>query len=402
MRKLRLLSLAVAGLAFLAACQKQPQVDTSLAVSVRSTWLEADAGTVFVSVTAAGDWTLRLEYPTGTEPWAYVAPPSGSGNQANVILTYQANEGDDSRELTLILESGVSVASTKVQQSGKQASGPGPGPGPGPETYGYGYDDTPSGLDWLELPALVAGDGRELLIHNMDGGKYLNRERDGVRNWSCYWDYAEHLSLWVAYPLNNALKGSGSRSNSWGFDALLPTGIQPNITGGSYGGGWTRGHQLPSADRLASYKANASTFVPTNMTPQDYDFNCNIWADLENKVRGYASLSDTLYVVTGCLYSGSTIRSGTSSGFAVKIPTHYFKALLYKGTSTYATGGYMAAGFILPHDTSISGGKFLDYICSIDELEQQTGIDFFPNLVQKVGQADADKIEAEAPSKWWK
>lgn len=400
MRKLRILSWVLAGLALLEACEKQPQVDTSLAVAPRSTWLEAGAGTVFVSVTAGADWTLRAEFPSGTSPWASVAPEAGSGNRADVVLRYEANESESTRELTLVLAGQGNTVSVKVSQSGKTA-GPGPGPGPG-TSGGYGYDVAPSSLDWLELPAQVAGDGRELLIHNMDGGKYVSREWDGVRNWSCYWDYAEHLSLWVAYPLNNALKGSGSRSNSWGFDALLPASIQPNITSGSYGGGWTRGHQLPSADRLASYKANASTFVPTNMTPQDYDFNCNIWADLEGKVRGYASQADTLYVVTGCLFDQSNRWSGSSSGFAVKIPTHYFKALLYKGSSTYATNGYMAAGFILPHDSGIAQGKFLDYICSIDELERQTGIDFFPNLIQKLGQAAADQIEAAAPSNWWR
>ena len=399
MRKLRILSLMVAGLALLAACEKEPQVDTSLAVTPRSTWLEADAGTVFITVSAKGDWTLRLEYPDGMDPWATVTPSSGSGDKADVILRYDANEGEDPRALTMVLSSGPGLpVTTLVRQAGIV-----PETGPGTLAGGYGYDVAPASLDWLELPATKEKDGRELLIHNMDGGKYLARERDGVRNWSCYWDYDDHLSLWVAYPLNNAIKGNSvDRTNAWGYDALLPANIQPNLTRGSYGGGWTRGHQLPSADRLASYKANASTFISTNMTPQDYDFNCNIWADLEGKVRSYASQADTLYVVTGCLFDLSTRWSGSSSGFAVKIPTHYFKALLYKGSSTYATNGYMAAGFLLPHDTGISDGKYLDYICSIDQLEQQTGIDFFPNLIGKLGKDTADKIEAEAPSKWWK
>ena len=39
----------------------------------------------------------------------------------------------------------------------------------------------------------------------------------------------------------------------------------------------------------------------------------------------------------------------------------------------------MAVGFLLPHDASIAKKDFMDYICSIDELEKETGIDFFPN-----------------------
>ena len=272
-------------------------------------------------------------------------------------------------------------------------------PGGGDGVQGtYGYDKAPMG--WLELPATTAGDGRELLVHNMEGGKYSSNAQDGTRNWSGYWDFEEHMSTWVAYPLNNSIKGTGSRSNDWGFDALLPTYLQPDITSGSYGGGWTRGHQIPSADRLKTYAANASTFVPTNMTPQDYDFNCGIWANLEGAVRSYASQSDTLYVVTGCLFENSTRYSGTYTGFAVKIPTHYYKALLFRGSSSYATNGFMACGFIMPHDSSIASGDYKDYITTIDELERQTGEDFFPNLEAIVGKDKAASIESTLSS-WW-
>ena len=161
---------------------------------------------------------------------------------------------------------------------------------------------------------------------------------------------------------------------------------------GSYGGGWTRGHQIPSADRL-TYAANVSTFVPTNMTPQDYDFNCYIWADLEGKVRDYASTSDTLYVVTGCDVRDSWLKTDSkNTGFQVTVPTAYFKALLRKKGTDYA-----AVGFYLPHDTSIAGGNYMNYILSVDALEEQTGMDFFVNLPVVLGKDRADAIEAADP-----
>lgn len=380
------------------ACEpgKEETLDTHTAISAKSDRLPADKGSVFVSVTCLGEWTVSLDFSGSVAPWAVLSQDSGSGNRGDLILSYQANDSEEKREVTLSLQPKKGLpASFTVTQAGKA------GPGPSPQ-YGYGYDVAP--MDWLELPATVEGDGRELLVHAMDGGQYVSEGKNGTRNWSCYWDYAEHLSPWVAYPLNNSLKGSGSRSNAWGFDPLLPTSLQPNLTGGSYGGGWTRGHQIPSADRLKTYAANASTFVPTNMTPQQYDFNGEIWATLEGKVRDYASKSDTLYVVTGCLFAGSTQWSGSGSGFAVKIPTHYFKALLYKGPSTYTVAdGYMAAGFLLPHDRGIADGNAMNYMMSIDQLEEKTGFDFFPNLVAKIGQAKADRIESTAPdTRFWK
>lgn len=374
---------------FLLACQEEEIPLDSVTLKPGKTELEAAEGSIFVSVTASGSWTLELEFKDGLQPWASVTPSEGSGQRGDVRLRYETNESNNPRTLTL---TATPARGTKASVTITQA-------GAGGQIAVGGEDVARAG--WLEIPATKAGDGRSFFVHDMTGGKYVNAQSSGVRNWSFYWDSAEHLSLWVAYPLNPKLRGNGSRSNAWGLDPLLPASAQPDITRGSYGGGWARGHQLPSADRL-TYAANVSTFYATNMTPQQYDFNGGIWANLENRVRSYSDLSDTLYVVTGCLFDASDNYSGTSSGFAVKIPTHYFKALLYKGVSTYATDGYMAAGYLLPHDASIAKGNYLNYISSIDNLEKATGIDFFPNLESVIGKAKADAIEAEEPSKWWK
>lgn len=397
---LRKAAFAPAVALLLAALSCQPEEQGSGVVPViapRSTELPAEAGSVWVSVTAGGAWTISLSFSEG-DGWAVADPASGSGSKSDVRLRYDANTAAGSRTVTMLLNvDGGGTASAALTQSGTGGGG-----GDIPDVTPHGYDVAP--YKWLELPATKSGDGMTFFAHNFDGGKYINAERSGVRNWSMYWDAAEHISLWVAYPLNNKLKGSAvSRTDAWGFDPLLPMEAQPDLTGGSYGGGWTRGHQLPSADRLSSYKANASTFYSTNMTPQQYDFNGEIWASLEGRVRAYASLADTLYVVTGCQYKGSSVFSGNRSGFYVVVPTHYFKALLFKGISTYAVAdGYMAAGFLMPHDQAIRKDKYTNYIMSIDELERQTGIDFFPNLAGVIGTAKADAVEATAPSSWWK
>ena len=400
LKKIVLAAVVVAAVAIplVIACNGEDDpVDAHTAITAKKTYVSADKGSTFVSVTAKGDWTVSLSY-SDEGGWATLSPTSGSGDKGDLILSFEANGSEDSREVTLHLtvKNGLPAEATVIQ-SGVSSGG---GVTPVGE-YGYGYDTAP--MDWLELPATMEGDGRELLVHAMDGGKYLSVGKSGTRNWSCYWDYKEHLSPWVAYPLNNSLKGSGGRSNDWHMDPLLPASLQPNLTNGSYGGGWTRGHQIPSADRVKTVAANSSTFVPTNMTPQDYDFNAGIWASLEGRVRDYAGRSDTLYVVTGCCIDKSVRTSGTSSGFAVKIPTHYFKALLFKGSSTYTVAdGYMAAGFLLPHDSGISEGNYLDYLMSIDELEEKTGFDFFPNLVTRIGADKAARVESTAPSNFWK
>lgn len=392
-KKLTVIALSL--LVALAGCQKEDKVS----IQARSTYVSPEADGQFVSVTATGAWKLTLEYPSGTTPWASVNPSEGTGSASDIRFKYEANTLEEARQVTLVLTPAKGTPAREVITQGAKAE---------EAVHGsYGYDVAP--MDWLELPATKAGDGREVLVHAMDGGKYLGRDKSGTRNWSCDWDYEEHLSLWVAYPLNNSLAGKGKFDYVWGFDPLLPASIQPDITARSYGGkdfsggNWNRGHQMPRADRQTSQKAVASTCYPTNMTPQDGSFNSGIWVTLEGKVRSFASQADTIYVVTGCLFDKSTRYSSKNSGFSVKIPTHYFKALLYKGSSSYAkdTEGYMMAGFIFEHEKSYpTNASLKDYRMSIDQLEEQTGIDFFPNL-EKRNKALSQQLEAAQPNGFW-
>ena len=377
------ISLAAAGLLW--SCQ--PTVETpdyEATVTPKNPTVDSDDGFTYVGITAKGAWSIELEYPEGTaQEWATMDPASGIGDKTDARLRFSQNEGDESRTVTLcLLSMGKKVNSATVTQNGKKTETPSTD----------APDKTSAG--WLELPATKAGDGCVFLAHDMEGEKYISATKSGVRNWSCYWCSNEHVSYWVAYPLNRALIGSGSRTDAWGvFDPLLPSSVQPNM-GSTYGGGWTRGHQIPSADRYNN-KANRSTFYPTNMTPQDYDFNAKIWANLEQQVRSYSYNSDTLYVVTGCVLAGSTRVSGTNSGFAVKVPAAYFKAVLQKSTSTsVGHSGWRAAAWYLPHDASPTG-SYNSYVMTVDALEQKLGYDLFVNLPTAVGQKLADEIEAD-------
>ena len=391
---------------------EKEQFVTDASITPRRTELDAADGNIFVEVKCPGKWTIELSYPSGTEEWATIDPASGTDDKADVRLRFSANDSEEDRKVTLTLKpyNGIGV-SASVFQKGK-SSGVVP---PSPSGH-YGYDVFNPG--WLELPATRADDGCDVLVHDMTGKAYISEARSGVRNYSCEWCYDEHLSYWVAYPLNKSLSGNGSYEYVWGFDPCLPSNIQPDITMRSYGGlgfdgknNWNRGHQMPRADRQTSQDAVSSTCYPTNMTPQDGSFNGNIWAKLEGAVRSWAGKSDTTYVVTGCVLTGSTTKTSSNSGFSVTVPSAYFKALLFhsmtdnKGNiltpDAVATKGYLAVGFYLPHDASISGGWYGDYMMSVSDLEKKTEIDFFVNLPGVVGADTAAKIEGEV-NKFWK
>lgn len=329
----------------------------------------AAGGSQFVKVAAAGQWTMSVDYIDG-DGWIHLSKTTDSGN-ASVDMTIDPNDAETPRKATLVLKTSNHEVSKEITQMGKV---------------------TAATSGWLELPAFEQKDGFFFGTHSMDGGAYVSKEKSGVRNWSFYYDYAAYVSWWVAYPMNRGLRGSGSRSDSWqATDPLLPASAVCDVTS-TYGGGWTRGHQIPSADRL-DYAANVSTFYPTNMTPQDYDLNSGIWAHLEDQVRNWSFSSDTLYVCTGADIRKSTSLSGSNTGHRAKVPTHYYKALLRKRGSDYS-----AVGYYMPHTSSIAGEDFQDYVYSISELESLTGIDFFVNLPALLGADKAKAIEEASPS----
>ena len=239
--------------------------------------------------------------------------------------------------------------------------------------------------NWIELPEINT-EGISAGTHG-----FFTRQMSsvqGVRNYSFLYSYGDYVSEWVAYPLNKSLIGSGSRTNSFGFDPLLPQNVQPNITT-SYGGGYDRGHQIPSADRLNPAE-NPTTFYATNMTPQLSKFNSGIWNQVENQVRQWAHESDTTYVITGCVTKGGGLIWNTS-GFNVRIPSAYYKAAIIYNRNT----GYQGKAIILDHTAEVAQKTLSDdMFISIDALEEILGMDLFYCLPDVVGAQRAAEIEA--------
>lgn len=165
-----------------------------------------------------------------------------------------------------------------------------------------------------------------------------------------------------------------------------------------------RGHICASADRLYSVEANAMTFYMTNMSPQISDFNQGFWNAFEIHVLDLCqnqNFSDTLYVV-----KGGTIADNQTMGYIqrkngskVVIPKHYFMALL-----AVKNGSYKSIGFYMEHKaygykyaSDVPADKLKEKVVTIDQLEKNTGIDFFHNLPDNV----ENTVESTCdPSEW--
>ena len=357
----------------------------------------------FLHVQASGDWSITIEYPEDQPAeWASVTPSTGTGNKS-VTLKVEANTSEMARTAVLTLTSASGKAELTIAQSGQEIGGGGTGGNTGGNTGEQSGGNLASTTGWMELPAMPKDSKFDFFSHDMTfSGKK-------IRNYSFAWDYDNLVAPWVAYPLNSAFMVKNvDRTNAWGLDPRLPRNKQSVLSKGYRDGndGWrARGHQLPSADRVFSYEANALTFYGTNMTPQIHKgFNDGIWSKLEEKVRSWARGSDTLYVVTGCVTEGSKKYCYDNDGKKVTIPTAYYKAVLrYKKNSTVGYSDYMACAVWLRHEVYSSTSVSKQYAISIDELEKKIGFDLFANLPAKIGEETAAKVESEDPKtiNWW-
>lgn len=355
--------------------------------------------TQFIKVVAGGEWNLGVEFGKDVEPWLSLSQMSGTGTTSGIIMTVEFNSGETDRTCVISLDVEGDRVEVKFVQTARPQSPVGGGGGGGGDTYEIQESRYDTG--WLELPAIQDGDGRYFITHDM------NHAGKQMRNFSIYYDPKALLSVWVAYPLNKSLHGSGGRTDRWEYDPKVPANLQPclykGFSKGSSGmSGIDRGHQLPSADRVASNEANYKTFYFTNMTPQGSTFNQTFWADFETRVRTWSNSLDTLYVVTGADVIGASRYALDNNGKQCLIPSGYYKVFLgYKpGKVGNSTGGYIGAAFYLDHFKTYTINQIVSSAMTIDELEEKLGFDFFANLPAKVGADIAAKVESTVDP-WW-
>lgn len=363
------------------SCTDDGRMDNT--VTLRDSTVPASSTGQFVSIVSSVDWTIALEFPEGQGPWCAVSPESGSGSRNNIMLTYTANTDSTSRSAVILVSfsDGEAVSLQLVQ-------------------LGAGTADTGDDVEqlvsdpvytWMELPEVETTDMTAYVFHHAE----LNGEQR--RNWSMLYDAQQRIALWVAYPLCSDYTGSGGRTDAWGYDPKIPAEYQPVLFSGWQGRGYDRGHQIPSGSRNADQELNAQTFYFTNMTAQVSGFNQNLWANVETRVRSYASTCDTLYVVTGPLFysdAGEESRYAyDNNGDSSAVPDGYFKVLLrYTLPDTYYSVAFIYDN--TDYDRSAPGREDLH---TVAEVEEMTGFTFFNNLPPETAAAVKSQLE---PQRW--
>ena len=193
---------------------------------------------------------------------------------------------------------------------------------------------------------------------------------------------------WVAYELTREeLEGDAERSSGFRKDPLVAGGT---ASSSDYThSGCDRGHLIPAADLKMSEQSMKESFFMSNVSPQLPSFNRGIWLELESCVRTWAWRNESLYIATGPVLTDDSYRK-IGKTTKVSVPEYFFKALL-----DYTEPELKMIGFLLPNREGEMPLAF--YACSIDTLERETGIDFFPMLPDDI----EDRLEAEFDIEKW-
>jgi endonuclease G len=185
---------------------------------------------------------------------------------------------------------------------------------------------------------------------------------------------------WVAYKISKELLNipNVKRTNDYQPDKAVSTksAVHSDYTRSGY----TRGHLAPAGDMAHTTETMQESFYMSNMSPQKHAFNNGIWKELEENIRDWAYKKGELIIVTGPILNDIIKKIGKNR---VSVPSFFYKVIFDESNEDMV-------GFIIPNE--VSEKHLEEYMVTIDEIEKQTGIDFFNNYLN-------DDLEEELESR---
>ena len=206
------------------------------------------------------------------------------------------------------------------------------------------------------------------------------------KNYSLSYSESHEQAEWVAYELKAShLSSTNHKRPYFEIDKAVKTGAAHwrNYKQSGY----DRGHLCPAGDRRFTKEAHDETFLTSNISPQEHQFNSGVWNRLEQKVRYWARKNDGVFVVTGGVLNNNLRTIGSEN---VAVPNQFYKVILDR-----TNGKTKVLAFLVDHkDSDLPLYKF---VVSVDKVESLTGIDFFPQLDDDI----ENQLEASSSYKNW-
>ncbi|WP_282123722.1 DNA/RNA non-specific endonuclease [Algibacter mikhailovii] len=233
----------------------------------------------------------------------------------------------------------------------------------------------------VEIGNTIKTNTNEYFLPTSTTGQIVHHE-----GYSLSYSEPHEQAEWVAYELKKAhLSSSNFKRPYFEIDDAVKTGAAHwrNYKQS----GFDKGHLCPAGDRRYSKFAHDETFLTSNISPQEHEFNAGIWNKLEQKVRYWASKYDGVFVITGGVLKDAMKTIGAEQ---VAVPNMFYKVLM-----DYNNGDPKIIAFLLPHEKS--NKPLYEFVVSVDVIEDLTGIDFFSQLDDGI----ENKLEASSSYKNW-
>ncbi len=192
---------------------------------------------------------------------------------------------------------------------------------------------------------------------------------------------------WVLQELpDGQISGAAKRKDNFKADDSLPPETRAEKSDYK-GSGFDQGHQAPAADFKSSQEMTDESFLLSNMAPQvGLSFNRGIWAHLEEQVRDWLDTRSRLIVITGPVYDAPDLNvpkvpaipkpgAGQAEPERVAVPAAFYKIV-------YDPEIGRAIAFLMPNK-KLPKRKPAEFLASIADIEERTGLDFFTTLTKR-------------------
>ncbi len=149
------------------------------------------------------------------------------------------------------------------------------------------------------------------------------------------------------------------------------------------GGGYDRGHMVPSADRFANPKLNEETFLMTNIVPQTGALNQFPWEKLESYARSQARRKFEVYQIAGVYGELEVLKN------KVVVPARCWKVIAFVQKGRPIDERTRIVAVDMPNSDDIENDGWEKHKTTVRAIEEKTGYDFFSTLPRDL----QDKLE---------
>lgn len=246
----------------------------------------------------------------------------------------------------------------------------------------YGYEHflaEEESAEFIEEGERVKSETNVFFLPSSTTGQVIHH-----KGYSLSYSEPHEQAEWVAYELKKAhLSNSNYKRPYFEIDRAVTTGA---ASWRNYkNSGYDRGHLCPAGDKNYNQQAHDETFLTSNISPQDHNFNSGIWNSLEQKVRYWARKHDGVFVVTGGVLKGDLKSIGNEK---VAVPNQFYKII-------FDADSDLMIAFLMPNKDSKE--PLYHFVVSVDAIESLTGIDFFPEMEDSL----ENRLEAKSNYKDW-